>query len=712
MDRSGVVGYRESNGLALAMDDDADLRLERPLIEAVQLAICAWAENEPETFLAFAKSNDHCALMFVQRLLSQGLARCASRFPGHALTFLCADPRRLVLGSFANIYQDSFNLIQAVAQHLEEAEFDQLKLTIMGWSHYLVDADDDAQLRRKRAQWDRQSRLRLLRALPKERMSPADRKHLDEEERAFPHLCSKEVTFTGVHCIGSPVSTEQMQKSQDEDILNLFNELTDEHGCDHPRELMKGGAIQAGRELARLAKTDPLRAVNLILQLLPGKNEIPVSEVLRELIKAGYLASDLFNLIVQLDGRGFSSQSFRHAAAYAICDAVSCEEPAIQIPDVLMTLLEGWLVSTADASETSLIAEESSDIGGSLLWGHHQMVMYPSGNFPVLSALSQACLSCKPKKMDAWLGILERHLSRRETPSVWAAMCWRYLLYLEQADQIRAQGFLKNMFVAFPSLLSTKEIMIFVARLQGWIGPDNAKRWLDSMSKTGKVGQQGFGEVLMLRSAMFPNEPWPRATVETLLAASAEVAEEQVGVAHAIANLWSESAYRAIAHGYLLTLLASSDKRILDALGSLFLKQTMLPDTKTRELLTALCRYPGLLRDQRAEHLTEHLESLVAVMPEQVIGVSNALLDQVGESMGNMATSWYLSSEPLLAVALALQDMGDPYRAAGVALFERMLEFNLPQAQEMTISLDKRTLSQSIVSAPRIRRRRKVKPVK
>ena len=138
----------------------------------------------------------------------------------------------------------------------------------------------------------------------------------------------------------------------------------------------------------------------------------------------------------------------------------------------------------------------------------------------------------------------------------------------------------------------------------------------------------------------------------------------------------------------------------------------MLPDTETRELLTALCRYPGLLRDQRAEHLTEHLESLVAVMPEQVIGVSNALLDQVGEAMGNMATSWYLSSEPLLAVALALQDMGDPYRAAGVALFERMLEFNLPQAQEMTLSLDKRTLSQSVVSAPRIRRRRKVKAMK
>ena len=58
--------------------------------------------------------------------------------------------------------------------------------------------------------------------------------------------------------------------------------------------------------------------------------------------------------------------------------------------------------------------------------------------------------------------------------------------------------------------------------------------------------------------------------------------------------------------------------------------------------------------------------------------------------MGNIATSWYLSTEWLLDIALQLQDMGNTERAAGSTLFERMLEFNMPQAREMTLDLDKR----------------------
>ena len=77
--------------------------------------------------------------------------------------------------------------------------------------------------------------------------------------------------------------------------------------------------------------------------------------------------------------------------------------------------------------------------------------------------------------------------------------------------------------------------------------------------------------------------------------------------------------------------------------------------------------------------------------------------------MANMATSWYLSSEPLLAIALALQDMGEPYRTAGVALFERMLEFNVPNAREVTLDMDKRTPNAAAARPPRRRRRRKQK---
>lgn len=101
-----------------------------------------------------------------------------------------------------------------------------------------------------------------------------------EEERAFPELEDRDAWMSGFHAIGSPVSAEQMQKAKDEDILNLFEELTDEHQWDRPRERMKGGAIQAGRELARLAETDVECAVHLVRALPPDRNEIPVGNVL------------------------------------------------------------------------------------------------------------------------------------------------------------------------------------------------------------------------------------------------------------------------------------------------------------------------------------------------------------------------------------------------------------------------------------------------
>jgi hypothetical protein len=94
---------------------------------------------------------------------------------------------------------------------------------------------------------------------------------------------------------------------------------------------------------------------------------------------------------------------------------------------------------------------------------------------------------------------------------------------------------------------------------------------------------------------------------------------------------------------------------------------------------------------ERAQRLPELIAPLVSREPKRVCAVANVLLDVAGNQMSSMSTSWYLGSEWLLDVALRLQDMGQLERIAGTALFERMLEFNLPQAREVSLSLDKRT---------------------
>lgn len=118
--------------------------------------------------------------------------------------------------------------------------------------------------------------------------------------------------------------------------------------------------------------------------------------------------------------------------------------------------------------------------------------------------------------------------------------------------------------------------------------------------------------------------------------------------------------------------------------------------------------YPSVLKNGRAERLPEMLVKLVASEPARVCPVVHALLDAAGDQMGNIATSWYLSTEWLLDIALQLQDMGAAERSAGSVLFERMLEFNMPQAKETTLDLDKRTPVGSSPRAP-VRRRSRAK---
>jgi hypothetical protein len=385
-------------------------------------------------------------------------------------------------------------------------------------------------------------------------------------------------------------------------------------------------------------------------------------------------------------------------------------DPDHAVPDALLALLESWLVSVEPASEEIAGGETQRERKESLLWGHGRISMLPSGNFPVLAALNNACLVLIPPLMDRWLSILERHLTRIESPRVWAAIAGRYLRWLNLADRSRAHAFLDRLFTLYPGVLGTVEGIHLMAYLQHWINPENAQRWLSAMALAGENGAQGSGEVLMLRHALFPEEEWARTQVAALIASTDEATRgSRVGLVYALIHLWSEPEHRTLAHGYILPMLRSQEDDVLKTLSGIFLSSSFLLDDATRTLFDALCERPELLQDQRAEYLTERLEDLVTFEPERVARLANALLDYAGEAMTNMSTSWYLSSEPLLAVALALQDMAEPHRTAGVALFERMLEFNVPNAYEATLALDKRTANAATAQPPRRRRRRQTR---
>ncbi len=695
-----VVQYREGRGLMLeSLDDDAG-GAERPLLNAIDLAICAWAKTDAPGYLRFVNDQEASDLLIVHRFLSRGLEHVAESSPSEVVRYLVADPRRLALGPYSDAHKESIELIKALGSVVNPIEFDHIEKMVVEWKHYKPHTEDDAAVRQRRLQSARQHRLRLLRALPIERRSSGVRRLIDEEERAFPGLSGKDIWFSGVHSIGSPLSAEQMAKSTDLNILHLFSQLTDESAWDHPRDHMKGGAIQAGRELANLAKLDLEKTLRILRALSPGRNEIPVASALRELVSAGLAAGDFFSLLEELEDKGFNSAGFRRDAAFAVANTLSMDCP---LPDSLLCRMESWLAPSLQKLESGREAKADEE-RSSVLWGNGHFSRVPEGNYPTLAALTTAYHVSRPQQLARWLATLEEHCTRDESVDVWRALLGRELLNLGLAERPRSESFVDKLLASEPALLGTKEWIHFLAHTNHWATADAVRRWV-LVTADSRRNDQGAGELIGLRLALFPAERWPKEKALEYIGNEALGASTQIlGLAHASANLWHEPMTRPVVHPILLQLLRSQDKKILTALSAVFFKDGFIADDETRELLDALVDFPAALSLGSAQHLPEALFALTTAEPLRVCNVANKLLDVAGEQMGNIATSWYLSTEWLLAIALRLQDIGPTERVKGSALFERMLEFNMPQAREMTLDLDKRTPA---TSSPRPQMRRR-----
>ncbi|WP_155944527.1 ATP-binding protein [Pseudoxanthomonas sp. Root630] len=699
-----VVGYR-SVDMRFPDLEEEDRHREKPFISAIIVGVRSLAEQCPEDFIAFLQSNRQVDWMPVQQLLALGLQQVAPLYQIDALEFLLEDPRRLVIGSYRDVHADSNRLIRAVSPHLGEEQIQRLERAIREWNRYIYLPDDDAKTRLHRLQWTRQHRLRLLRAIPRDLLSAACRRHVAEEERAFPGLDDADVRFSGVRVIGSPMDVTSMQRAPDEDILSLFAELTDQTEWDHPRHRMRGGVIQASRELAELAKTTPDKAIRLIRQMAPDSNEIAVGAVLRVLGEGKYEAATLHSLVLELDQIGFSSPGFRSDAADAAAAVVDAGSP---LPQDIFDLLATWLQDDPDDTAPNEDDANIKNLSGSVLWSHSGFAIVPRGNYPVLSALTRACLSQEPPLTEQWLSILEAHLRRKEHLKVWEILAYQ-LRWLVCADHDRAQRFLLNLFQVYPGLNNLKAGVILLAHSQYWISVSAANTLLERLfaMATG-FSNQAAGEILMLRFSLKPEE---ESNLQELL--EQHLADQdglsvncRIGLAYAAAELWPEMDARTRIHPYLLRLLDLGDEEVAKAAARVFGRRHLRPDAASRELLEHLQARPNLLQQIADNDLGECLVSMLEAAPLVVANVVRSLLDGSGDDFFNDASSRYFLAEHLLTVSLRLQEIGGSHQENGAHIFERLLEFNMSEARNVTLDIDKRTTNAPGAPSPMRRRRR------
>lgn len=682
-----LVRYRADISLAFVWESS----VQQPLQQAIRSALCLFAETNSSEFLRFVNQHKDTDLAVLHFLLALGLEKIAGHHAREVLEYLLEDARRFAIGDMSNEHRYSQALISAMTPSLCAEEALRLESAILKWEPYRsIPSGEDAQARLLRRKWVRQKRLRLLRAFPFDYLSSAAQKHLREEERAFPDTTDNDRSFGG-GLVESPMSAEEMARATDDQVLELFDELHDGTEWEHPRLRFTdnlGGSVQASRAFAKFATNEPDRALRLIGRFQPGKTERPAGAALYALAKHSSPAEGLLRCIHELNDRGFASEEFRLNAARCIGELA----PRLQgLDDETCILLECWITewhpdtdsetrNGLDTSNQSRQEDTESDERefGSILWGGERGRVLPHGNYPVLDALMRGYLCRRPKEINSWLAVLERHVIRKENPEVWCEIA-SGLGHLVDAERRRAVRFLESLFSSYPQVLCNPIGVSLVASVQSWL-PDQHRAAILEYWVTGdwEEGPQAAGEVMALHYCHNPDDENARLQVEGLMHDTERdqlVTEKlRLGVAYTFVTAWAEPALRALATPRLVEFASMASSAIDHALSGAFERADTLPtDGHTRELLEAMLQRPSTLI-KAGNYLLKSLKAFLrnGWEPKLVYRVANALATENADELGDIRTRWAADAGDLADIALTLHRIPET-KQQGLELFERLM---------------------------------------
>ena len=702
-----VVGFRDDHSIGTLLDRHHGT--ETQPVSALRDAIVFLAESNHPVFLNFFYKNETSPFLAVHRLLCKGLVKIARNYPKVVLDYLIKDQRRLVVGGLQDHHSESRALITCVAPFLDRADLDDLEKTVLEWNRYYRNEESwTPEDRFNRNKWNRQHRLRLLWAFPENCLSEQTKKFRSQEERAFPGLQNWDCKFSGVSCVGSPMTSDQMRKAKEPDILNLFEELIDSTGWDHPRykkfEKSVGGIIQASRELETFAEQEPEKAAKLLVHFKPGQQELAAGSIMKGIAKSDYSSNNLFQFVIDLDDSGFQGNHFRTDVAMAL------EERAKKgngLSDEILQLMESWLPSHAEPT-CDRTQDKKTEIDGSILWGMNGFITIPGGRDQIFDAIAQGYLLRKPHDISGWAKVVERALDYETHPDVWESILMN-MLYLYSGDCLIATDLFDRVITRFPQSLESTVTVRTISRILPLVNNLGIiNKWLNFYRNgVWVLGQQSYGEMLMWYFCHHPDVTWAKQEIQNALNDPNLIGVHR-GIAFAAANNWSSSVCQDQCTSALLDLAGSNDQVVHQAISIVFRGiETIQINTHMRTIIESIILNDKLLMES-AINLIEGLESATSGEPELVFKVCSRFLDIGAEDIKNMATRYAYLAEPLVSIALTLHRMSSPHREMGLILFEKLSESNIQEARQALDNLDRRPL-RSKLNRPGHRRRKRRK---
>ena len=662
------------------------------LLNATIAALERLAQTDPDAALSILNPHLASEAMAIHTMAADVLRVIAPTSPAVALDYLVADPRRLAIGSWARAHQFSKLLIEAVVPHLSEAELRRLESAVLAYD-YLIAPDEELteEQRARKTPWNREHRLFLLQSFPDESLSENARAVKRRFEAEFPGL--EESIFGEIRggVVEAAYNRAELEARSDDEILAVFDELTDDTGWDHPRrwssdgDRIIGGAVQQSRVIAEIAESDPERVFRLALRFRPGDQELPVAQALGGLAKTTLDPERQLRLIVDLAAKGFASEEFKTSAARVL---TNLSGKLGGLPDDVIALLRRWLVELQAPSPRETHQPENEAPNHSLVFGPGGLFFEPHGRGPVVEAIASGYLDRETPDIARWIEVVRERLDIENHAGVWL-MTMRNMQEVLRDDADLGTKLFSAIFERHPDVLRESFAWVLVAHwMRAFTPSDAVLRWIDILGAFHDPrSEQALGELLYLfamcqesgreRVRAYLRDPNTRYVIR--------------GFGYGAAYLWGNVSTRALGLDVFTTEIQCWPEDAARTLSSLIImnREELELDAPTQEVFRAATANDGVLLDIFPE-LGEEIEPRTVQEPAFVADVARAFVAvptrDVEETLGPIHRGNV--PEVITSIALTLHRMPD-FAMVGLELFEKLLDANLREAKAATELLDR-----------------------
>jgi hypothetical protein len=682
------------------------------LIEVMTSALAGLASADADRTLELLEPYLTSETMGVHRFAAVALCAVAATRPSVVAAYLLRDRRRLAIATWGREHEVSKLLIEAAVPHLSNEEVRKLESAVLEYDYFIAPDDQLTEEQRVgKAPWNREHRLFLLQSFPDEYLSDEALKTKHELEAEFPGLDESAFgEITGGE-VKAPYDRAALERQTDDEIVRVFDELTDQTGWDHPRrwstdgDHLVGGAIQQSRVIAELAEIDPERAFRLAQRFRPNDQELPTAQAITGLANTTFDAQRLVTLILELAAKGFTSDEFVTSAARAL---TKVSDKLHGLPENAIALLQCWLGTVGVPAAQDGLEAPKSPSHHPLVVGPGAFFLEPDGRGPIVEAIASGYLDREVPDIRKWVEIVRARLDVESDPRVWV-MTMLHLQGVLREDAALGTELFSAIFERHPDVLKEQFTWLIVAHWMGSFTPTDAVlRWLDALSEFDDPrSQQAMGELLYLFAARATGSTGRDRIRAHLGGGTARYVIR--GLAYASAFLWGDVSMRSLGVEVLTTEIRHWPEDAARTLSSLIVRnrEELDLDDLTQKLFLEAATNAAILLDIFPE-LGEEIESHTIEEPAFVAAIARAFVAAPVEQVEGVLGPIHRGNVPqvITSIALTLHRM-PKFAAVGLDLFEKLLDANLREARAATELLDRKPSRKLIPRARRPRRPRR-----